>query len=211
MRDVTGRGCNLAGVPIRSNLPLHDLTGASTWIPTLLPDLYPGQVDPLAIQAGVDRGRYMLQNASALTAQQNGSQLEVTLTNHTGHKLPTGYPEGRRMWLNIKFFDSGAALLSESGAYDPSTGELTLDPESKVYEVKLGLDATMAPIVGVLEGPTFHFALNNKVFKDTPVVMLSSKDGLFDRARGRIVGSEQYLTKPFTKDELLGAISNQIR
>ncbi|MBT8085622.1 MAG: response regulator [Woeseia sp.] len=51
---------------------------------------------------------------------------------------------------------------------------------------------------------------HNKVFKDTPVVMLSSKDGLFDRARGRIVGSEQYLTKPFTRDELLGAISSQI-
>ena len=51
---------------------------------------------------------------------------------------------------------------------------------------------------------------HNKVFKKTHVIMLSSKDGLFDRARGRIVGSEQYLTKPFTKDELLGAISNQI-
>ncbi len=51
---------------------------------------------------------------------------------------------------------------------------------------------------------------HNKIFKATPVIMLSSKDGLFDRARGRIVGSEQYLTKPFTKDELLGAISNQI-
>ena len=51
---------------------------------------------------------------------------------------------------------------------------------------------------------------HNKMFKDTPVIMLSSKDGLFDRARGRIVGSEQYLTKPFTKDELLGAISNQV-
>ena len=47
---------------------------------------------------------------------------------------------------------------------------------------------------------------NNQLFKETPVVMLSSKDGLFDRARGRIVGSDQYLTKPFTKDELLGAI-----
>ena len=47
---------------------------------------------------------------------------------------------------------------------------------------------------------------NNQVFKETPVIMLSSKDGLFDRARGRLVGSEQYLTKPFTKDELLGAI-----
>jgi twitching motility two-component system response regulator PilG len=51
---------------------------------------------------------------------------------------------------------------------------------------------------------------HNKTFRDTPVIMLSSKDGLFDRARGRLVGSEQYLTKPFTKDELLGAISSHV-
>ena len=51
---------------------------------------------------------------------------------------------------------------------------------------------------------------NNKVFRMTPVIMLSSKDGLFDRARGRIVGSEQYLTKPFTKEELLGAIKKHV-
>ena len=51
---------------------------------------------------------------------------------------------------------------------------------------------------------------HNKMFKEKPVIMLSSKDGLFDRARGRIVGSEQYLTKPFTKDELLGAIAAQV-
>ncbi len=51
---------------------------------------------------------------------------------------------------------------------------------------------------------------HNSNFKGTPVIMLSSKDGLFDRARGRIVGSEQYLTKPFTKDELLGAIKRQV-
>jgi len=47
---------------------------------------------------------------------------------------------------------------------------------------------------------------NNEVFRRTPVIMLSSKDGLFDRARGRVVGSDEYLTKPFTKDELLDAI-----
>ncbi len=47
---------------------------------------------------------------------------------------------------------------------------------------------------------------HNQKFRNTPVIMLSSKDGLFDRARGRIVGSEQYLTKPFTKEELLDAI-----
>ncbi|GMR14693.1 MAG: twitching motility response regulator PilG [Gammaproteobacteria bacterium] len=47
---------------------------------------------------------------------------------------------------------------------------------------------------------------NNNDFRETPVVMLTSKDGLFDKARGRVVGSDQYLTKPFTREELLGAV-----
>ncbi len=51
---------------------------------------------------------------------------------------------------------------------------------------------------------------NNQVFKHTPVIMLSSKDGLFDKARGRIVGSEQYLTKPFTREELIEAIRKHV-
>ncbi len=50
----------------------------------------------------------------------------------------------------------------------------------------------------------------NKNYKSTPVILLTSKDGLFDRARGRIVGSDRYLTKPFTKDELLGAIKEHL-
>ena len=52
---------------------------------------------------------------------------------------------------------------------------------------------------------------NNQMFKNVPVIMLSSKDGLFDKARGRIVGSEQYLTKPFTREELLGAIRRHVQ
>jgi len=51
---------------------------------------------------------------------------------------------------------------------------------------------------------------NNQTYRSTPVVMLSSKDGLFDKARGRIVGSEEYLTKPFTREELLGAIRRHV-
>ncbi len=47
---------------------------------------------------------------------------------------------------------------------------------------------------------------NNSQYKSTPVIMLSSKDGLFDRAKGRIVGSDQYLTKPFSKEELVDTI-----
>jgi twitching motility two-component system response regulator PilG len=50
----------------------------------------------------------------------------------------------------------------------------------------------------------------NETYKNTPVVMLSSKDGIFDRARGRIVGSDQYLIKPFTRGELLGAIERHV-
>ena len=52
---------------------------------------------------------------------------------------------------------------------------------------------------------------NNARFAKVPVIMLSSKDGLFDRARGRIVGSDEYLTKPFTKDELIGAVRAHTR
>ncbi len=51
---------------------------------------------------------------------------------------------------------------------------------------------------------------NNQLFKSTPVIMLSSRDGLFDKARGRIVGSEEYLTKPFTREELLSAIRRHV-
>jgi len=51
---------------------------------------------------------------------------------------------------------------------------------------------------------------NNQAFKATPVIMLSSKDSIFDRARGRIVGSEKYLTKPFSKEDLISAITTHV-
>jgi twitching motility two-component system response regulator PilG len=51
---------------------------------------------------------------------------------------------------------------------------------------------------------------NNQKFKATPVIMLSSKDSIFDRARGRIVGSEKYLTKPFSKEDLINAITTHV-
>ncbi|MCA1779542.1 MAG: response regulator [Xanthomonadaceae bacterium] len=51
---------------------------------------------------------------------------------------------------------------------------------------------------------------NNDQFRATPVIMLTSKDGLFDKARGRIVGSDHYLTKPFTRDELLNAVRETV-
>lgn len=57
---------------------------------------------------------------------------------------------------------------------------------------------------------TCQLIKKNEEFKDLPIVMLSSKDGLFDKARGRIVGSNEYLTKPFSKDGLLDAVKKHV-
>lgn len=169
MRAITGKGCNDPAAPTRNDLPLHDMTGGSTWLPGLLATLYPGQVDEAALEAGILRARYMLQNAATLYVEQEVSVLEVRVTNETGHKLPTGYPEGRRVWINVKFLDAGMTLLSESAAYDPATGILSHDPQAKIYEAEPGLDADTAALVGVPPGPSFHFVLNNKIYKDNRI------------------------------------------
>jgi hypothetical protein len=169
MRDVTGQGSSFGTPPVRDDLPLHDMTGGSTWLPGLLSGLHPNDVDEAALQAGIERARYMLQNAADLEVAVEGGMLKATVTNNTGHKLPTGYPEGRRMWINVKFYDNAMSLISESGAYDLSSGVLSHDPEVKIYEVKPGLDSITAPLVGEPKGPSFHFVLNNKVYKDNRI------------------------------------------
>ena len=169
MRDVTGEGCNSPGVLTRDNMPLHDITGGSTWFPGLLSQLYPGEVNEAALQDGILRARYMLQNAADLAGVQVNTQLQVTVTNNTGHKLPTGYPEGRRVWINVKFYDDGPTLVGESGAYDPATGVLDHDHDAKIYHIEPGLDEVTAPLLGVEPGPSLHFVLNNKVFLDNRI------------------------------------------
>lgn len=169
MRDVTGQGCNFGSPPVRDDLPLHDMTGGSAWLSELMGTLYPEYVDDVAIRAGAVRSRYMLANAADLALSIEGAQLKVRVTNNTGHKLPTGYPEGRRMWLNVKYYDSSHVLLSESGAYEASTGVLSHDEQAKIYEIEPGLDSVTAPLAGLEEGPSFHFVLNNKVYKDNRI------------------------------------------
>lgn len=168
MRDVTGQGCNM-DPPVRDDLPLHDMTGGSTWLPTVLAQTHPAQVNETALNAGIDRARYMLQNAAVLTASQASDELKVTVTNNTGHKLPTGYPEGRRIWINVQFYDAGMNLISESGAYDPSTGVLSHDEEAKIYHIEPAIDETVSSITGVPVGPSFHFVLNSTVALDNRI------------------------------------------
>jgi len=96
-------------------------------------------------------------------------------------------------------------LLKKEGC-DVVTAVDGFEALSKIAEYKpdiIFVDIMMPRLDGY---QTCALIKHNKVYKNTPVIMLSSKDSIFDRARGRIVGSEQYLTKPFTKEDLLGAI-----
>jgi hypothetical protein len=173
MQDVSGKGCNEPGAPTRSNLPKHDLTGGNTFVPDIVPDFFPGEVNVAELQAGKQRATAMLQLAASmsLAAGQVGANptVAVTITNETAHKLPSGYPEGRRTWINLKAYDDEDALVYESGAYDPATGVLDHGADTKIYEIKIGISSRLAPILNLPAGPSFHFVLNDTVYSDNRI------------------------------------------
>jgi mono/diheme cytochrome c family protein len=189
MRDVEGYGARPSqGAPLRQDLPLHDMTGGSTWMPALMAEMFPGQVNAQAVAAGVERATFMLENAADLSAGQTVGNLVVRVTNQTGHKLPTGYPEGRRIWVNVRFFDEADTLLGESAAYDPETGVLTHDDRAKVYEVHPGIDENISEAVGLPVGKSFHFVLNNRIFKDNRIPPRGFTNAAYGLFGGQPVG-----------------------
>jgi hypothetical protein len=168
MRDTTGQGCN-KNPPVRDDLPMHDMTGGNTFIPKMIDTLWPSDgVDTAALNAGVERALYMLQNAATMTVNQNGQQVDVHIINETGHKLPTGYPEGRRAWINIKAWGANGEYY-ESGHYNFETAVLSHDEDAKIYEIKPGISHSLSPIVGVPAGPSFHFVLNDTIYSDNRI------------------------------------------
>lgn len=183
MPPVTGAGCDRTNAPIRSDLPLHDLTGANTWVPraiTALDDqgrlVLGGGLDATRRQAldrGVLRARGNLERAAAL--EVSGNTLRVV--NLTGHKLISGYPEGRRMWLHVTWRNAHGQVLREDGAH--GTLEATID----------GAPATVASILD-LESPHLrlyaaHFGMTQQWASQ--LVALGYPTGLvlgYDRVSG---------------------------
>jgi len=154
VRATTGLGCNKAGVPTRTDLPLHDMTGGNYWAADAI--LYQNTQGTLRLGGGLTTLQIDAINAGKLRAQQQlqlAASLSVTgntlkVTNLTGHKLISGYPEGRRMWLNVKWYDAANNLLREDGKYDvvasvngaPVKSIVNLeDPNTKVYEAHYGM------------------------------------------------------------------------
>jgi hypothetical protein len=135
----------------------------------------------------------MLRKAATMTVTLTASDTvkiaTVRVTNHAGHKLPTGYPEGRRMWLNLRAFDTDSNLIYESGAYDAATGQLQQSPDTKIYEVKQGITPELAAVLGKPSGASFHFVLNNTVAKDNRIPPRGYLQNLYDKPGLRPVGA----------------------
>ena len=155
MRPVQGPGCNKKGVAERTDLPLHDMTGGNYWMADAI--LYLDSLDQLrlgggltaeqvsALQDGQVRAKKQLSEAATLTVTDD----TLKIVNLTGHKLISGYPEGRRMWLNVKWYDSSGTAIREDGEYGTIgvTVEDTLvksiinlnDPNTTIYEAHYGM------------------------------------------------------------------------
>jgi hypothetical protein len=194
-----GTACQpFLGGAVRTDLPQHDFAGANSWVPRAIFSLdesnllYPESHDngqPLAVfEATIARNKQMLRAASDLALSKVGSDVVVRITNQTGHKLPSGYGEGRRMWINVKFHAGHGALVAERGAYDSLTATLTT-ADTKVYEVLHGPDANMALLTGLPEEASFHFALNNKIYKDNRIPPRGFTNAAFEAGQAHPVGA----------------------
>lgn len=194
MPRVEGGGCAFWETPPffpRPDIPLHGFNGGNTWVIGAIRDMLGEEADFYGltqerVDAAVARTIDMLRAASDMELTQVDDQLQVRVINYSGHKLPTGYPEGRRMWLNVKFLDADDNLIAEHGAYD--FDEATLDESStKVYKADHGMDENIAKATNLPEGKSFHLALNNVILSDNRIPPIGFTNAAFEEVQAEPV------------------------
>ena len=159
----------------------HGPAGGSTWVQDAVAYLFPdAKINKEALQAGKERAKALLKTAAKLDLTINsGKQATLRITNLTGHKLPTGYPEGRRMWINAQYINANGEIIKEIGKYgqkealldgEKVTVPTLLDPENtKIYECLPAISKEQAEKTGKPAGPSFHFVLNDTIAKDNRI------------------------------------------
>jgi hypothetical protein len=205
MRDVSGRAANKNDVPVRDDLALHDLTGGNTWITGILASAdsnyaagydaynyrilsgqkYPGaSIDVsgisgsgAALARGQRRALEQLEMAATLSeVSETASNVTVRIRNNTGHKLISGFPEGRRMFLSVTWYDAAGAVIGTTNPYEPlvinrdgagnavyvSGGTLSAPVDELIFETKMSSSITE-------QSSTFHFALADDRYKDNRI------------------------------------------
>jgi hypothetical protein len=199
MPDLSGGQACTPGLnpPQRPDMPRHDFNGANSWVLRAVRALYPDSVTGLTqvtVDDAIARNEAMLRAAADVEALARAGRLHVRVTNMGGHKLPTGYGEGRRMWVQVRFFD-GQTLVGVRGAYDFNSAALQ-GQDTTVFEIVHGLDASMAASTNLPVGPSFHFLLNNTTEKDNRIPARGFRGAEYTAVGAYVVGAtyedEQY-------------------
>ncbi len=187
LSPVAGESSNrIHNKPVaRKDLAFHDLTGGNFWVPVAVQYMDTAgklrlgggltQEQKDAMNDGIARVKTTLSRAAALSV--SGNTLKVV--NLTGHKLISGYPEGRRMWLNMKWYDAKGKLLREDGRYGPLT--VTINGASRTVNTLLDLNGTNTRIYEVRGAVTAEWAaklIKQGTWRYTPLQ--------FDRKTGEV-------------------------
>lgn len=171
------------------NLAIHRFVGGNAWIPGVLRDQYPNLGRTAAYNATITAATDMLQNQAASIAVTGDTvivpgeplDINVRVTNLTGHKLPTGYTEGRRMWIQVQVKNALTQVIWESGAYNAATGVLTLDPQIKIYRSERGVwnrnGTNQCDVTDGGGNHIFHFVLDNCIKVDNRIPPLGFTGG----------------------------------
>jgi hypothetical protein len=189
MPELESKACSFEEP--RPDYSNHSFVGANNWVLNAIRNLNPNDfvtgLQPNLVANQIARTEDFMSAASDMELSLVEGNLNVRIINQTGHKLPTGYPEGRRMWLNVKYFDGSDTLIAEHGAYDESTAVLTQN-DTKVYEMKIGLDQHASDLTGLPVGESFHLVLANKVFKDNRIPPRGFTNANFEMIQSAPVG-----------------------
>jgi len=178
-------------LPKREYFVEHGAAGGSTWVQDAIWLVWDGKdLDRQALERGKEKARKLLRTAATLEiAFPDAGRARLRITNNTGHKLPTGYPEGRRMWVNARLYDAAGKLLDEIGRYGekddiiygrPAKLPTLLDPErTRVYECLPAMSEAQAAKFGKKPGPSFFFVLNDVIAKDNRIPPKGFKNDAF--------------------------------
>lgn len=185
MPDNPGALCafwSMPAVGLRDHIPEHSFVGSNSWVLGAVRNLYDDNETGLSdasVALNHTRTQSLMQKASDMTLSQDGNRFVVRITNMSGHNLPTGYPEGRRMWVNVKFLDADGVIVEERGTYDWETADLETS-NTKVYEVRVGMTEEMAQITNLTAGESFHLVLNNVVISDNRIPPMGFTNANFE-------------------------------
>jgi hypothetical protein len=188
MPKTSGAACVVA--PPRDAVPRHEFAGAAAWVLQAIgiDSANDPEVIPAALERGIANDQSMLARAATLSLEQAGTTLHVRVINETGHKLPTGHIEGRRMWVHVRLENENGGLLAEYGGYDSDRAELD-EASTPVFEMQVGLSDDAARVTGLPSGTTSHMSLADTIVKDNRIPPRGFTNAAYEAAGAPVVGA----------------------